>query len=70
MLPSLADGCAVPGLWVSPLLPPLSAAASSGDGESQTGFRADLASYLASYQLPCLAPWLERVLTHDFSAVR
>ena len=59
-----------PGVWVSPLLPPLASDAAAADGESPTGFRADLVRYLSHYRLACLAPWLERVRRTDFSAVR
>lgn len=55
------------GMWISPLLPALTV--DGGQGESVTGFRRDLLTYLRSYRLPCLRDWCDLVMKHDFSAV-
>ncbi|XP_058838346.1 probable tyrosyl-DNA phosphodiesterase isoform X2 [Topomyia yanbarensis] len=57
------------GLWVSPRLPPVSEDADTGFGESRTGFRGSLISYLNSYKIAPLQPWVARIQKIDFTAV-
>ncbi|XP_058463554.1 probable tyrosyl-DNA phosphodiesterase isoform X2 [Malaya genurostris] len=57
------------GLWVSPKLPPVPEDADTGFGESGTGFRGCLISYLNAYKISQLQPWVARVQKTDFSVV-
>lgn len=58
----------VQGLWISDRLPALPSDAASG--ESVTGFRADLVSFLEHYGHPQLKAYIERIKKSDFSSVR
>lgn len=55
-------------VWVGPLCPRL--APGSKDGDSETGFRADLLSYLSAYGDMHINEWCHYIRTHDFSAVK
>lgn len=55
-------------VWVGPLCPRL--APGSKDGDSETGFRADLLSYLSVYGDMHINEWCHYIRTHDFSAVK
>lgn len=55
-------------VWVGPLCPRL--APGSKDGDSETGFRADLLSYLSAYSDMHINEWCHYIRTHDFSAVK
>ncbi|XP_055624786.1 probable tyrosyl-DNA phosphodiesterase isoform X2 [Toxorhynchites rutilus septentrionalis] len=57
------------GLWVSPKLPPVPEDADTGFGESGTGFRESLITYLNAYKLSQLLPWVTRIRSTDFKAV-
>ncbi|XP_029713735.2 probable tyrosyl-DNA phosphodiesterase isoform X2 [Aedes albopictus] len=57
------------GLWVSPRLPPMPEDADTGAGDSKTGFRESLISYLNSYKIGHLQPWVARIQKTDFSEV-
>lgn len=58
------------GLWLSPLFPRLPDGCPSSDGESPTLFKKDLLEYLASYRLPELGEWIQRIREHDLSEAR
>lgn len=55
-------------VWVGPLCPRL--APGSKNGDSETGFRADLLSYLSAYGDMHINEWCHYIRTHDFSAVK
>lgn len=57
------------GLWISPRLAALSEDANTGAGESRTGFRESLITYLNSYKFAQLAPWVSRIQRTDFGQV-
>ncbi|XP_065089426.1 probable tyrosyl-DNA phosphodiesterase [Ochlerotatus camptorhynchus] len=57
------------GLWVSPRLPAVPEDADTGFGESKTGFRESLITYLNSYKIGHLQQWVTRVQKSDFSQV-
>lgn len=58
------------GLWLSPACPRLPESSANTEGESPTGFKANLLSYLETYNLPCLKQFIDYVKRADFSAVR
>ncbi|XP_018573355.1 probable tyrosyl-DNA phosphodiesterase isoform X2 [Anoplophora glabripennis] len=58
------------GLWLSPACPRLPESSAASEGESPTGFKANLLSYLGTYNLPCLQSFIDHVKRADFSAVR
>ncbi|XP_053331170.1 tyrosyl-DNA phosphodiesterase 1 [Spea bombifrons] len=58
------------GIWLSPLYRRIQEGASISAGESATNFRADLISYLASYNSPTLREWMEIIKQHDLSETR
>uniref|UniRef100_A0A1Q3EYJ2 Putative tyrosyl-dna phosphodiesterase n=1 Tax=Culex tarsalis TaxID=7177 RepID=A0A1Q3EYJ2_CULTA len=58
------------GLWISPRLPALADDADTGAGESRTGFRESLITYLNSYKFAQLAPWVSRIQRTDFGAIK
>lgn len=55
-------------MWVSAVCPSL--APDSKGGDSETGFRADLLTYLSAYGDARINEWCHYVRTHDFSAVK
>lgn len=55
-------------VWVGPVCPRL--APGSNGGDSETGFRADLLSYLSAYGDTHINEWCHYIRTHDFSAVK
>ncbi|KAK8758370.1 hypothetical protein V5799_003998 [Amblyomma americanum] len=55
-------------IWVSPVCPTLSSDSKGGD--SETGFRADLLSYLSAYGDARINEWCHYIRAHDFSAVK
>ncbi|XP_055601148.1 probable tyrosyl-DNA phosphodiesterase [Uranotaenia lowii] len=57
------------GLWVSPKLPAVPEDADTGFGESKTGFRDSLITYLNAYKITQVQPWVARVQKTDFSSV-
>uniref|UniRef100_A0A8D8DI93 Probable tyrosyl-DNA phosphodiesterase n=1 Tax=Culex pipiens TaxID=7175 RepID=A0A8D8DI93_CULPI len=57
------------GLWISPRLPALAEDADTGAGESRTGFRESLITYLNSYKFAQLAAWVSRIQRTDFGEV-
>ncbi|KAK9876580.1 hypothetical protein WA026_013960 [Henosepilachna vigintioctopunctata] len=57
------------GLWLSPSCPVMDES-TENNGESPTKFKADLLTYLKTYNVPCLKPWIERVQNADFSKIR
>ncbi|CAH1106198.1 unnamed protein product [Psylliodes chrysocephalus] len=58
------------GLWVSPLCKRLPETCTEKDGESITKFKANLLSYLRSYNETILKPFIEYVQKADFSQIR
>jgi tyrosyl-DNA phosphodiesterase-1 len=56
----------VQGLWISDKLPALT---DGSNGDSVTGFRADLLTYLAAYNLHQLNPHMARIRKTDFSSI-
>uniref|UniRef100_A0A8D8NDC9 Probable tyrosyl-DNA phosphodiesterase n=1 Tax=Culex pipiens TaxID=7175 RepID=A0A8D8NDC9_CULPI len=58
------------GLWISPRLPALAEDADTGAGESRTGFRESLITYLNSYKFAQLAAWVSRIQRTDFGEVK
>ncbi|XP_055535564.1 probable tyrosyl-DNA phosphodiesterase isoform X1 [Wyeomyia smithii] len=57
------------GLWISPKLPPVPEESDTGFGESRTGFRGSLITYLNSYKIGQLQPWVAKIQKIDFRAV-
>ncbi|XP_021706145.1 probable tyrosyl-DNA phosphodiesterase isoform X1 [Aedes aegypti] len=57
------------GLWVSPRLPPMPEDSDTGAGDSKTGFRENLITYLNSYKIGHLQPWVARIQKTNFSEV-
>ncbi|XP_065351404.1 probable tyrosyl-DNA phosphodiesterase [Cloeon dipterum] len=55
------------GVWISPSCPP---APDKSKGESCSGFRSALASYLGAYKLKDLEKWIQLVRGADFSEVK
>ncbi|KAF4523281.1 hypothetical protein B566_EDAN009404, partial [Ephemera danica] len=56
------------GVWISPACPE---ALYGSSGESPSGFKAQLKSYLSSYhEVPEMREWMERVKKADFSSVK
>ncbi|KAG5897164.1 hypothetical protein JTB14_020893 [Gonioctena quinquepunctata] len=58
------------GLWMSPACPRLPDSSADTDGESPTGFKGSLLSYLKTYNEPLLKPFIEYVKRVDFAAIR
>ncbi|XP_056134846.1 tyrosyl-DNA phosphodiesterase 1 [Lampris incognitus] len=58
------------GMWISPLFRRLPAGSAASDGESSTFFKRDLLEYLASYRVPELSDWIQRIKEHDLSETR
>ncbi|KAL1506295.1 hypothetical protein ABEB36_005686 [Hypothenemus hampei] len=58
------------GLWVSPRLTKLPPNSSSKDGESPTGFKADLLNYLRTYKLGILKEWISYIENADFQEIK
>ncbi|KAL9703894.1 hypothetical protein quinque_007412 [Culex quinquefasciatus] len=58
------------GPWISPRLPALAEDADTGAGESRTGFRESLITYLNSYKFAQLAAWVSRIQRTDFREVK
>jgi tyrosyl-DNA phosphodiesterase-1 len=58
------------GLWLSPVCRQLPEGKSENDGESPTGFKKCLLSYLRHYNLPILKQWIHYVKNADFSDVK
>uniref|UniRef100_A0A182Q0N0 Aprataxin and PNK-like factor PBZ domain-containing protein n=1 Tax=Anopheles farauti TaxID=69004 RepID=A0A182Q0N0_9DIPT len=58
------------GLWVSPTLPAVAEDAPAMYGESVTGFRRSLLTYLNAYDLPELEAWQARIRKTDFTGVK
>lgn len=58
------------GVWISPVCPPLPMGHDTGAGESPTGFKKDLLSYLSAYRLPELQEWIGKVQRSDCSNVK
>lgn len=58
----------VQGLWISDRLPRLPIN-NQRLGESATGFRSDLVTYLQAYNLQALNVWIERICCTDFSSI-
>ncbi|PAA61315.1 hypothetical protein BOX15_Mlig021690g1 [Macrostomum lignano] len=56
--------------WLSPLLKPLPAEASSNDGDSPTNLRADLCRYLRRYRHPRVGRWADLIESYDCSGLR
>jgi Tyrosyl-DNA phosphodiesterase len=54
-------------VWISPSCPPIE---DSSKGESRTGFRSSLATYLSAYKLKDLDKWIHFVKAADFSNVK
>jgi Tyrosyl-DNA phosphodiesterase len=54
-------------VWISPSCPPVE---DSSKGESKTGFRSSLASYLSAYKVKDLEKWIQLVKAADFSKVK
>lgn len=61
--------CKTQGIWISPRLEPLPNGHMENMGDSPTNFRQDLISYLSSYQLPELNPWIQKITETDFSLI-
>lgn len=59
----------ISGLWISDRLEPLSNLMDYADTDSETKFRADLMSYLYSYKIADLQPWISRIRVTDFSSI-
>lgn len=57
------------GLWLSEKLEAMSSGSDTAAGESNTGFRNDLVTYLSAYNLPQLAPWIQRIRNTNFKSV-
>ncbi|XP_053689936.1 probable tyrosyl-DNA phosphodiesterase [Sabethes cyaneus] len=57
------------GLWISPKLPPIPEDSDTGFGESRTGFRGSLTTYLNAYKISQLQPWVAKIQKIDFRAV-
>ncbi|XP_040598573.1 tyrosyl-DNA phosphodiesterase 1 isoform X2 [Mesocricetus auratus] len=53
-------------IWLSPLYPRLDQG-NHTSGESSTHFKADLISYLMSYNAPSLQEWIDTIQEHDLS---
>ncbi|XP_062245748.1 tyrosyl-DNA phosphodiesterase 1 [Platichthys flesus] len=58
------------GMWMSPLFPRLPKGSGASAGESPTFFKRDLLEYLASYRVPELEEWIQRIKEHDLSETR
>lgn len=58
------------GLWMSDKLEALPDGCDTATGESPTKFRNELLTFLSSYKLHQLKPWLARIRKTDFSLVR
>lgn len=57
------------GLWLSDKCPVLSDD-SNNNGESPTGFKKSLSTYLKEYKLPILKEWIDYVQKADFSNIK
>lgn len=57
------------GLWMSEKLDAMPNVGDTATGDSETEFRSDLLKYLASYNLPQLETWIQRIRKTDFSSV-
>lgn len=58
------------GLWISPKCPQLPVDSDTDAGDSQTGFKYSLLSYLTNYKLVKLQPYITQVRQCDFSDVK
>lgn len=56
-------------LWISPRCPELPEGAMPHEGDSETGFKKTLVSYLSWYRMSALTEYIERVKRTDFSAI-
>lgn len=58
------------GLWISPRCYEMDTEGHSSQGESVTGFRADLIRYLNKYNQPRLQEWTARIQRTNFEAIK
>lgn len=57
------------GLWMSPRLAQMPHISNASDGESPTGFRNDLITFLSWFKSTKLETWINRIRMTDFSAI-
>uniref|UniRef100_A0A8C4QSH8 Tyrosyl-DNA phosphodiesterase 1 n=1 Tax=Eptatretus burgeri TaxID=7764 RepID=A0A8C4QSH8_EPTBU len=57
-------------IWLSPLFPRLQPDSKTSEGESWTGFKADLLAYLFAYHFSPVTEWATIVEEHDLSEAR
>lgn len=58
------------GVWISPACPQLPMEHDTDAGESPTGFKKDLITYLSAYRLPELQEWIGKVKRSDCSNIK
>uniref|UniRef100_UPI00358E0789 tyrosyl-DNA phosphodiesterase 1 isoform X2 n=1 Tax=Myxine glutinosa TaxID=7769 RepID=UPI00358E0789 len=58
------------GIWISPLFPRLQPDSKTSEGESPTGFKADLLAYLFAYHFSSVTAWATIIEEHDLSEAR